>query len=134
MKYFTIQEFTAEPLIPPFVASFIVKYHIQVMDPIREEMGGPILVSKRSGYRSPETEFKNKRSGDSEHTFKRKGAADYTADNIELLGQLLLKTPYTRICYYPDNKFYHCDYKNDKRQLYIFKEGWDGWRRVEKWL
>jgi len=128
-NYFTIQEFTAEELIPPAIANKIITYHILPMNEVRHIFNAPILVSKKSGYRSVEHELKKFRSGDSEHCFKglSKGAADYTAhERIEQLGVVLVnKSPYTRICYYPENNFYHCDYKSVNKQYFICENGID---------
>lgn len=123
-RKFKITEFTTEPHIPPQIAEKILTYHIEVMNPIRYLLGSPIIVSEKSGYRSVETEIRQGRSGNSEHTFKGKGAADYTTPgDLNMLGKLLKDSPYTRICYYPTKGFYHCDYKGSERILYISEDG-----------
>jgi uncharacterized protein YcbK (DUF882 family) len=87
------------------------------MQPIRVKFNRAIYVSLNSGYRPLAWELKRGRSGKSEHTFKIKhpkgiGAADYRAEDLEeLLGLLILSSPYTRVCYYPLKGFIHCDYK-----------------------
>jgi hypothetical protein len=128
-NYFTIQEFTAEDLIPPAVANKIMTYHIFPMNEVREIFNAPIHVSQASGYRSVEHELKKGRSGESEHCFRNisKGAADYTAgERVEQLGVFLLnKSPYTRICYYPASRFYHCDYKSKNKQYFVCNNGRD---------
>lgn len=131
-NYFLINEFTTEKQIPTEVADKIQQYHINVMNPIREAFCAPILVSQNSGYRSKETELKQGRSGNSEHCFEGKGAADYTTSGDLLsLGKLLIKqSPYTRICYYPHKGFYHCDYKAKTRETFICTDGIN-WKRAE---
>lgn len=134
MKYFNISEFTSEKEITPRVADLIITHHIEIMIPIRRKLGIPIYVSEGSGYRSYETEIKAKRSGDSEHCFRGKGAADYTCENLEALGRLLVKESlYNRICFYPDKKFFHCDYKEDLLHR-VFINTPDGWIHCNKWV
>lgn len=104
----------------------IVKFHIEPMNAVRELYGKPISVSKNSGYRPKAHELSKGRPGTSEHTFEKiypkgRGAADYTAESIpKLLDLLISDSPYLRICYYPSHGFIHCDYKGDgtRRELY----------------
>lgn len=127
--YFDISEFnrTGEP-IPERVADAILHYHIVPMSVVREELGAAIEVSRRSGHRPEEYELQKGRSGNSTHTFKvttkdpeGKGASDYTANDIECLLDLMIKhTGYTRICYYPNNKFIHTDYGFPERGRRLF--------------
>jgi hypothetical protein len=127
--HFELHEFNCTgALIPERVQQSIQDNHIAVMNPIREDLGAAITVSKRSGYRPEDYEKKKKRSGNSTHTFKiqlkdpeGKGAADYTAEDIEKLLQLMIeKTGFTRICYYPNNKFIHADYAFADRGRRLF--------------
>lgn len=129
-NYFSIEEFTQEEMIPPKIAQKILTYHITPMNSIREEFGEPIYISERSGYRSLDCELKNGRSGDSEHVFRGRGAADYTANDIYGLGKLLESSLYASICYYPYRKFYHCDYKVRAGKLFTC-EGDGKWHPVQ---
>ncbi len=80
--------------------------------------------SMDSSYRSIQWELDHGRNGNSQHTFKGKGATDWTCDKFkdnkdELLKRLISDTEYTRFAVY--NTFIHCDYKptnNNKRQLF----------------
>jgi hypothetical protein len=110
--------------IPTVVADKILKYHITPMVPIRHRLATPITASKNSGYRPDWYEKKMKRSGKSQHCFIEKGAVDWTCskERIEdLLKELKTNSPYTRVSYYPNNGFIHCDYKptpDGKRHYY----------------
>jgi hypothetical protein len=106
--------------IPQDVATKLWLHHFIPMAPVRHELGAPITASQKSGYRPEEHELKMGRSGNSQHTFKGKGAIDWTANDLKRLLQLILKhTRYTRIAVY--NSFIHCDYKetkSGKREVY----------------
>jgi len=125
--YFSISEFCIDKqhLLSPEIADKILRYHICQINPIREIMGIPILVSKASGYRPVEWELARGRSGNSEHTFKDKGAADYTCRNITRLLQIFkTESDYRRIAYYKDMNFIHCDYNSkDWRQYFEVENG-----------
>lgn len=115
---FQISEFniTGDP-IPEDVADKILKWHICPMIPVRKELNTPIWASQSSGYRPVEWELSKGRSGNSQHTFKGKGAVDWTCKNFsqnkELLLELIIKyTDYSRIAVY--DTFIHCDYKYTK--------------------
>ena len=120
---FSISEFIIEPEIdiPQEIADKILKYHIIPLQGIRDILKSPMTISERSGYRSLDYELSRGRSGDSEHCYRGKGACDVTvsgAENLRVLGLLLLCSPYTRICFYPGDKFYHLDYKQSDHRLY----------------
>lgn len=122
---FTISEFniSGKP-IPEDVADKILKWHIQPMQRVRDKFKDAIWPSLKSGYRSVQWEKKNGRSGNSQHTFKGKGAVDWTCQNFsskkdKLLKLIIEETDYTRIAVY--NSFIHCDYKvtnSMRRELY----------------
>jgi hypothetical protein len=94
------------------VANKIMRYHLLPMQAVRNHMKIPIIVSRRSGYRPVWYEEMKGRSGNSQHTFSGKGAADYTMSGNwkEFLLYIAWLTDYTRVCYYPNNNFVHCDY------------------------
>jgi hypothetical protein len=130
MSYFTISEFCiTSDAIPQSIADKLLGYHITPMNKVRGELGEAIFVSKKSGWRPKQYELDNGRSGRSEHTFLPsdkdplgRGAVDYTANRIDDLLELIIKhTDYTRICYYPNNKFVHCDYGFEERGRRLFK-------------
>lgn len=133
--YFTISEFIIDPDaddVPVHVADKILNKHIPVLNPIRKKLGTPLHISKNSGYRSPQWELDHGRDGTSEHTFKGDGAVDLTCktEAIKRLGDLLAQSEYHRVAWYPDNNFYHCDFKGESRitpLLYIVENG--HWRQ-----
>jgi hypothetical protein len=132
--HFSIKEFCITGERPPLeVAESIILNHIDVLNPIREELGAPIIISQKAGYRPKEYELSKGRSGKSQHTFERVdettgevivtgGAVDLTSRNLDELGSLIRASgKYTRMCYYPNNGFYHCDHKptaNGVRQYF----------------
>ena len=121
--------------IPLAVADKLIKYHISPMTFVRESLGDPITASQRSGYRPKWYEINKGRSGNSQHTFEDKGAVDWTTtgDMKKLLQLIIDFTTYTRICYYPNNRFIHCDYKNPvERWEYVCKSPTSKWERVGK--
>lgn len=122
---FKISEFNISgKSIPEDIADKILKWHITPMIPVRVEIGTTVWASQSSGYRSTYWEKSRGRSGNSQHTFKGKGAVDWTCYNFtinkDVLLELIIKyTNYSRIAVY-DN-FIHCDYKvtsSGKRELY----------------
>lgn len=123
--YFSISELCITGTsIPIAVADKLLKYHITPMNPVREELGLPVMASQNSGYRPKQWELNHGRSGNSQHTFIKKGAIDWTCENFkdnkdELLSLIIKHTDYTRIAIY--NGFLHCDHKptsEGKRQLF----------------
>lgn len=123
--YFKIEEFVISgDTVPVKVADKILHYHILPCNKVREELGVPMTASQKSGYRSVEWEKSRGRSGNSQHTFKGKGAVDWTCNNFKdnakkMLLSLIDNTEYTRMAVY--NTFIHCDYKptpSGKRELY----------------
>jgi len=124
-NYFHINEFyRKDTLIPPGVIEKI-DYHIWVLNRIRDKLGSPIYISMRSGYRPIDYELSRGRSGNSEHCFRGKGAVDLSCDPdklIELL-KLLIESEYTRVCYYPEDQFIHCDFKHKQKYTYLSTHG-----------
>jgi|SRR5680860_686361 len=114
-NYFKISEFIIAPnmdLIPLHVADKIVEKHLPILNPIREVLDVPVIISKHSGYRSVKWEKEHGRSGDSQHTFSGYGAADIRSnERLEELLDLLKASNYKRVCYYPYHGFVHCDFK-----------------------
>lgn len=122
---FSISEFIITgDKIPVTVADKILKYHISPMCDVRKKLGVPIFPSQNSGYRPVSWEKSHGRSGNSQHTFKEKGAVDWTCNNFskyknDFLRAIYSETSYTRIAIY--NTFIHCDYKDTpsgKREVY----------------
>lgn len=123
---FKIDEFLIEPssVIDVHIADKIYKWHIIPMIKVRKKLGIPIYPSQHSSYRSKEYELRKGRSGDSEHTFIKKGATDWTCQDFkknkdDLLKEMILNTPYTRFAVY--DTFIHADYKDtadSTRQLF----------------
>ncbi len=126
MIHFNISEYCiVNDPVPIHIADKILRHHIIPMSEIREELGFPVLVSQKAGYRPTWYEKKRGRSGLSQHTFSfdSKGAADYTAGSKEEIEKLLEKIKekriYTRVAYYPNNGFIHCDYKVQGQYQYF---------------
>jgi uncharacterized protein YcbK (DUF882 family) len=123
MSYFKVSEF-AMGMIPVEVADKILE-HIHELNPVREKLGMPIFVT--SGYRTVLNELSKGRSGESQHTTG--GAVDLHCQDMKRLIELLKgMTTYTRISYYPDKKFVHCDWKFPDRGRRYFVE----WKE-ERW-
>lgn len=128
--YFSISELCITPKeIPQDVANKLLLYHIWPMQEIRKELGFPIWASQSSGFRPEWYELARGRSGNSQHCFDGKGAIDWTGADMErLLVAIVDLSPYTRICYYQNNRFIHCDYKRDDgRWFYTAKSPTSKW-------
>jgi len=119
--------------VPLDVLNAIVRYHLMPVNVARNDLGFPVIVSQSSGYRTVEHEKSMGRTGTSLHCFGthipklkdrpehyRKGAVDYTCSriNLEKLFLALIRVGYTRICFYPDKYFFHCDYFSDRPMWY----------------
>lgn len=119
----------------------IIEFHIGEMNPVRELLGKPIKVSQKAGYRPKKYELSRGRSGNSQHTFEqihadgKRGAADYTADDIFGLLELILEgTTYHRVCFYPNNGFIHCDHKGSgkgQRQYFECASPTSKWKFIK---
>lgn len=105
-----------------FEANELMK-HAVFLSKVREESGKPLYISQRSGYRPKWYERKKGRSGNSEHaTFDQedRGATDLIYNKKQF--QLIWDSDfYTRICYYPNNNFIHCDRKPIDGELQYFE-------------
>ena len=132
MNYFNLSEFCITPdPIPQDVADKILQNFIIPLNPIRHEMGMPIIISKKSGWRPEWWEKLKDRSGDSQHVFKGMGAADLVCDDMKLLGSnLAYKSPFMRLVYYPKKRFFHVDYALGTRGYYIDMSDGDGFKRT----
>lgn len=139
--HFSVSEYCITGEMPPQdIFDAIVEFHIKEMNPVREAFGSPISVSKHSGYRPYEHEIAKGRAGTSQHSFKdiwagkKRGAADYTANDVKkLLSVILEKSNYRRVCYYPNDKFIHCDHKGDgtRREYYECASPTSKWKLVK---
>lgn len=135
-NYFTFQEMCIVPTmdIPQDIATKLLR-HILTMNPVREALEAPIWPSEKSGWRPYDYELKKDRSGKSQHTFLYSdGAVDWTCEKnkIKSLLQFIVEmTDYTRIAYYPNQNFIHCDYKPIKgnTQFYL-SDGNSNWKPV----
>lgn len=138
---FKVSEYCKTGEMPPKeVYDAILDFHIEEMNPVRDVLGFPVIVSQNSGYRPKEYELSKGRSGNSQHTFEqihldgKCGAADYTSEEIDQLVELILHcTNYHRVCYYPNNKFVHCDYKGNgkgKRQYFECESPTSSWKFI----
>ena len=122
--------------IPQSVADKIYLFHAIPLNVIKDVAPGlGLFISSRSGYRSVIWEKSRGRKGDSEHTFKGKGAADVSCqdffNNQEELLELLIKyTNYTRFAVY--DSFIHCDYKdNGDGKRWVFNKKWQRVKSVK---
>lgn len=108
-----------------------IKFIISILTPLRVKLDSPIYISKKSGFRPVWWERLMKRSGNSEHCFKGKGAVDLTCspEKFQELYRLLVEeSSFTRICLYPDKMFIHCDFKESSHRTYL--DTGNGWERV----
>ena len=136
--YMSIPEYVIAPEfgITLEVAEKIRKYHAYPMNHIRNKLGHPIIVSKRSGYRHEEHEKRMGRALTSTHLFmeipERQdpgfGAADYTvAPSLfyKFVSLLLQEEIYNRLIFYPERGFVHGDYRfvGVKRFFYVMEKG-----------
>ncbi len=126
-NYFDIAEFLIDPemrdpaagRVPVHVVQKIDAHHRPILNPIRARLDVPVIISKRSGYRTPEWEKARGRSGSSEHTFAGKGAVDVRSNKkLDQLLDLLIDSDYNRVCWYPHHGFIHCDFKGDDYQYF----------------
>lgn len=131
MLNFKISEFniTGQP-IPEEVADDLLHYHMIPGQIVSDKTGIDIYPSQKSSYRPVWWEKQRRRSGNSQHTFKKitgqkeRGATDWTSDDFKHDKEAIIKsfiedTNYTRIAIY--NTFLHTDYKptkSGKRELY----------------
>lgn len=140
-NYFKISDFIVDPkmrsehsCVPLHVVDKLVKYHLPVLNRIRDKLGFPIIISANSGYRTYEWEIIHGRSGYSEHTFKGFGAVDLTCDKayINALKEALMKSEYSRVAWYEHKNFFHCDFKDGELGK-RFYEVWENgiWREVK---
>jgi uncharacterized protein YcbK (DUF882 family) len=131
-SYFEIEEFNRTGAVLTEEIKAKIQVHINEMNSIRERLGFPILVSKNSGYRPRAYEVSKGRSGNGEHNYEGKGAADYTCATPEkvkkLVEELKKSSKYTRICYYPNDNFVHCDYKTKDRQYFEAESPTSEWQ------
>lgn len=129
---FSISELciSSEP-IPQEIADKLLEFHITPMIKVREELGGWVTASQKSGYRPKSWEIMKGRSGNSQHTFQGKGAVDWTASDLDRLEELIIThTNYTRIVRY--DSFIHCDYKaTDGKRYYFTSDAASNWTFIK---
>jgi hypothetical protein len=138
---FNISEYIARPDLPTTVEVMdkILQHHIRVMLPVRAALGAPISVSQKSGFRHPIHEKQKGRSGTGEHTFTGKGATDYTVAPASFLrfAELMAQSEYTRLCFYPKERFIHADHKAITKQFFIQQPPATSWQVIgsaDEWL
>jgi len=150
-NHFELQEFFIEPIdevlpkVPAYVVESVIKHYLLPLNSARNEFGKPIVISRRSCFRSVQHEESRGRNGLSLHTFgthskdpsdiDRKGACDITTsyrntDRFAELGILLARLPFNRICVYPNNGFYHVDYNAENKFFYVAESPTDSWRQL----
>lgn len=133
-EWFILDGYEAELPLTTDVAQKIMQNHLLEINPVRDELGMPVHV--RSGYRPQWWERMKGRDGDSQHCYIEDGATDISiekhSDNPHKSNQtwirflrLLKQTSYKRIAYYPELRFFHCDYQGNDRKYYISKQGWE---------
>ena len=90
-NYFKLSEFHKPWFYVPMEVREKIYNHISILNPVREQLGCSIEVSKKSGYRPKEYEILKERSGNSQHCYFGKGAVDLTcrADKFQELFELL---------------------------------------------
>lgn len=122
-------EYGEQTFLPtPDVTDKIVKNFMIPLQLVRADIGMPVYI--RSCYRPNFWERKKGRPETSQHTFKGEGACDVTSNNLmKLFMSLSEGDHFTRICYYPEQRFFHIDRKTTVKQFFINR---DGWERVSK--
>jgi hypothetical protein len=111
--YFSVKEFCIEDNLQISLSEAQCLFdYIFELSVCREILGKPIRVSQRSGLRTKAYELSKKRSGNSQHATYDigQGAVDLIYYK-ELFDLLIERKFFTRICYYPNNGFIHCDRK-----------------------
>lgn len=110
--------------IPQIIADKIM-VHVNIGNAVAKNIGAPVWPSMKSGYRPYKYETSRGRSGSSQHCFRGQGAVDWTCDRsqAEALVAELIKSPYNRVCYYPNNNFVHADFKSAGKHFFICKDG-----------
>lgn len=120
--YFDIKEFLIDPEmaeVPVHVVQKIDQYHKPILNNVRHLLRCPVIISQHSGYRSVKWERSHGRTGDSQHTFSERGAVDVRSDEkLDRLLMLLKASEYSRVCYYPHDKFIHCDFYGATRKYF----------------
>lgn len=128
-SYFRRKEFYKKGTLVPYSIEKKIDRHITELNPVRRGLGAKILISKHSGYRPRAYEVTKGRSGNSQHNFEGLGAVDLTSSDLVGLLKLLVQTSsYTRICYYPNQGFIHCDWVGE--ELVTFLDEGYGWQRT----
>ena len=130
-SYFIERHFHKAQFHVDSTVRYKIQAHIMILNPLREKLGCPIIISRKSGYRPREYELTRGRSGKSEHCFAGKGAVDLTCqeDKLQELFELLQESEYTRVCLYPRDNFIHCDLK-DVSEKQVFLDMGHGWERL----
>jgi len=131
--YFNVLEFIITDLVEfsPIITQNIYEY-IHFLNTIRHKSGSPLYISKRSGYRPLWWEKQKERSGNSQHTtftIPGRGAVDlkYQWDQFKMVYDADF---FTRICYYPQEGFYHCDRKPTDGKLLYFESKYGKWEFI----
>ena len=122
MNYFKFKEFFRQGGLTLMsqakliqVCEKIKDFHLPELNKARESLGEMIFIT--SSFRPKWWEKLRGRSARSEHCFVGKGAVDITtrAAFIRLRKILIQETKYTRVVWYPKEKFFHCDFKAPKK-------------------
>ena len=112
--------------VPIAVMDKIYEFHFIPLLEVKRHTSLSVRPSAKSCYRPLRYEISKGRSGNSQHTFKGKGACDVTCDDFyinkdELLSALVKHTNYTRFAVY--NNFIHCDYAM-QGERWVFNSKW----------
>jgi hypothetical protein len=109
------------------------------LNEVEKQMGVDVFI--RSCFRSYDHEILHGRGGTSEHCFHKKGAVDASttksssqvADPSKMheLAGLLINAGFTRIAYYPELQFFHCDYKCTFGKQFFISDSKSNWTKVE---
>lgn len=130
--------------VPVEVIDKIYIYHAHPMNFVRHDLGSPIWVSQDSGFRHEDHEKEMGRKLTSEHLFrdtgragseKGLGAADY-ATRLEMMAKMVnlieRHTNYSRLCFYPNSRFVHCDYRFGNSQILFYTSTGGSWTQLSK--
>jgi hypothetical protein len=140
--FFNWEEFIIAPEdhVPLYVLNMIYWKHMVPLNAVRIALNDVVIISKKSCFRSVAHETRRKRKLTSAHLFGTQikdldtspkaimgnrlawGASDITTKPplMKELFILLSRTPYTRIIYYPNEGFFHGDYRTEQRHYYVY--------------
>lgn len=120
--------------VPLHVVEKLLRYHLPILNDIRQALNSPLIISRHSGYRPEQWELDHGRNGSSQHTFSGLGAADLTCKQQRMpkLMHLLLDSDYPRVTWYEHHGFFHCDFKDATLGKRFYQADKNGiWKQID---